>query len=83
MKATVTAINQRRGMYAAEIEGHGEYVIFELLDSSEPEVGDVLSHPDFYSLGGETFKNLTQLCEIDVFIENVCGANLIRQQLLF
>lgn len=83
MKATVTVINPRRGMYAAEIEGHGEYVIFELLDSSEPEVGDVLSHPDFYSMGGETFKNLTQQCEIEVFVENVCGANLIRQQLLF
>lgn len=46
MKATVTVINPRRGMYAAEIEGHGEYVIFELLDSFEPEVGDVLSHPE-------------------------------------
>ncbi|KAF0220181.1 MAG: hypothetical protein FD174_1420 [Geobacteraceae bacterium] len=83
MKATVTVINPRRGMYAAEIEGHGEYVIFELLDSSEPEIGDVLSHPDFYSMGGETFENLTQQCEIEVFVENVCGANLIRQQLLF
>jgi len=70
-------------MYAAEIDDTGEFVIFELLDSSEPEVGDVLSHPDFYSMGGETFKNLTQYCDIDVFVENVCGANLVRQQLLF
>lgn len=67
-------------MYAAEFEGGGEFVIFELLDSSEPEIGDVISHPDFYSMGSETFKNLTQGCEINVAVENVCGANLVRQQ---
>ena len=67
-------------MYAAEIEGGGEFVIFELLDSSEPEIGDVVSHPDFFSMGGEKFKNLTQGCEIDVSVENVCGRNLVRQQ---
>lgn len=80
MKATVRLINPIRGMYAAEFEGGGEFVIFELLDSSEPEIGDVISHPDFYSMGGETFKNLTQGCEINVAVENVCGANLVRQQ---
>jgi hypothetical protein len=78
MKATVTVINPRRGMYAAEIEGHGEYVIFELLDSAEPEIGDILSHQDFYSMGGEIFENVTQQCNISVFVENVCGANLVR-----
>lgn len=83
MKATVKLINPTRGMYAAEIDGSGEYVIFELLDSSEPEVGDVLSHRDFFRMGGETFSNLTQNCQIDVFVENVCGASLVRQQLLF
>ena len=80
MKATVRLINPKRGMYAAEIEGGGEFVIFELLDSSEPEIGDVVSHPDFFSMGGEKFKNLTQGCEIDVSVENVCGRNLVRQQ---
>ena len=80
MKATVRLINPKRGMYAAEIEGGGEFVIFELLDSSEPEIGDVISHPDFYSMGSETFKNLTQGCEIDVSVENVCSKNLVRQQ---
>ena len=58
----------------------GEFVIFELLDSSEPEIGDVISHTDFYSMGGETFKNATQSCEIDVFVENICGANQVKQQ---
>jgi hypothetical protein len=80
MKATVQVINPSRGMYAAEIDGQGEYVIFELLDSTEPEIGDIVSHPDFYSMGGETFKNITQQCEIEVYVQNVCGANLVRQQ---
>lgn len=31
MKATVKVANPNRGMYAAEIDGQGEYVIFELL----------------------------------------------------
>lgn len=80
MKAIVKVRNSRRGMYAAEIEGQGEYVIFELLDSNEPEIGDVISHPDFYSMGGETFKNITQQYQIDVYVQNVCSANLVRQQ---
>jgi hypothetical protein len=78
MKATVTFENSARGMYAAEIEGSGEFVIFELLDSSEPESGDIISHPDFYSMGGETFRNITQQCEINVSVENVCGASQVR-----
>ncbi len=80
MKATVQLKNRSRGVYAAEIDGQGEYVIFELLDSAEPEIGDVISHPDFYSMGGETFNNITQQCQMDVFVQNVCGANLVRQQ---
>lgn len=80
MKAIVKVVNSNRGVYAAEIDGQGEFVIFELLGSAEPEIGDVVSHPDFYSMGGETFRNLTQQCQIDVFVQNVCGANLVHQQ---
>lgn len=83
MRARVCMINRARGMYAAEIEDQGEFVIFELLDFEEPELGDVLQHADFYSMGGETFKNLTQQTLIDVFVENVCGRSLLRNQLLF
>ena len=68
------------GIYAAEIDGSGEYVIFELLDSSEPEADDVISHPDFFSMGGETFKNITQQCELDVFVQNICPVNQVSQQ---
>ena len=80
MKAKVKVINRKRGMYAAEIEGGGEFVIFELLDTVEPEVGDTISHQDFYSMGCETFRNLTQGCDIEVAVENVCGASLVKQQ---
>lgn len=80
MKAIVKVVNPNRGMYAAEIDGRGEYVIFELLDSIELEIGDLISHPDFYSMGGETFMNLTQQCQIDVFVQNVCGPSLVKPQ---
>ncbi len=80
MEAIVKVVNPNRGMYAAEIDRAGEYVIFELLDSSEPEIGDVVSHSDFYSMGSETFMNLTQRCQIDVFVQNVCGPSLVKRQ---
>lgn len=80
VRATVKVVNRQKGMYAAEIDGSGEFVIFELLDSSEPEIGDVVSHPDFYSMGGETYKNISQQCEIEVFVQNLCGVGLVKQQ---
>jgi hypothetical protein len=80
MKAIVKVVNPNRGMYAAEIDGRGEYVIFELLDSMEPEIGDLIYHPDFYSMGGENFMNITQQCQIDVFVQNVCGPSLVKLQ---
>lgn len=80
MKAIVKVKNPRRDMYAAEIEGDGAYVIFELLDSSGPEIGDVIEHSDFYSMGVETFTNHTQQCQIEVYVQNVCGTNLVEQQ---
>ncbi|WP_156897133.1 hypothetical protein [Ferrimonas kyonanensis] len=80
MKAIVKVGNISRGMYAADIEDSGEFVIFELLDSSEPEAGDVIYHPDFYRMGGEQFKNLTQNCSIDVFVQNICDTSQVRAQ---
>ncbi|EGQ8166844.1 hypothetical protein FDE04_24860 [Vibrio parahaemolyticus] len=81
MKAVVVGINPSVGMYAAEIDGSGEYVIFELLDTDEPEMGDVIVHSDFYSLGGETYKNQAQGCSIDVYVQNVCDKNTAKQML--
>jgi len=83
MNAMIKVINPLRGMYAGRIEGQGEYVIFELLDSDEPDIGDIVSHPDFYSMGEETFTNITQECKINVYVQNICAANLVQQQCLF
>lgn len=82
MKAIIKLINPQRGMYAANIEGEDQYVIFELLDYNDPDIDDIVSHPDFYCMGEETFTNITQECEIDVYIQNICSANLIHEQCL-
>lgn len=72
MNATVKVRNPSSGMYAAETEDGG-FVIFELLDSSEPEIGDVVSHPDFHSMGGEEYRNVSQNVIISVYVQNVVG----------
>ncbi len=72
MKATIKVANSKRGMFAAQTED-GEFVIFELLDSDEPDIGDVVSHPDFHSMGGEDYTNLTQGVTISVSVENIVG----------
>ncbi|EGU44221.1 hypothetical protein [Vibrio splendidus] len=81
MKAVVAGINSSIGMYAAEIDSAGEYVIFELLDSNEPEIGDVITHQDFYSMGGEMYRNQTQGCSIEVYVQNVGDKNIAREML--
>ena len=72
MEATVTVANKNRGMFAAQTED-GEFVIFELLGSDEPEIGDVVSHVDFHSMGGEQYKNRTQGVTVSVFGHNIVG----------
>lgn len=72
MKATVVLVNQQRGMVAAKIED-GEYSIFELIGVYGVGVGDIVSSSDFYSMGGETYRNLTKNQNMDVYVQNVCG----------
>jgi len=73
MQAVVKIVNRQRGMFAAEIVGEGGFVIFELLDSIEPEIGDVVSHADFTSMGGEDYRNVTQQVTISVYVQNLVG----------
>ena len=80
MKATVKVINRKRGTYAAEIDDTGEFVIFRVLNASEAEVDDRISHPDFYRTGFETFENLTQDLSMAVSVENIYGASLVKQK---
>ena len=72
MEAEVIIINKKRGMVAALTED-GEYVVFELLGSYALEINDVVSHPDFYSMGGKVYRNLSKDENMDVFVENVCA----------
>lgn len=82
MKAIVKYANRARGMYAAQIEEFGEYSIFELIDTREPEIGDIISCSDFFYLGGGPIKNITQQCWHDVILQDVCGDCLVRQKLM-
>jgi len=72
MNAVVELVNSQRGMVAARTDDD-EYVILELLGSKEPEIGDVLTHPDFHSLGSERYRNVSQSEDIDVYVQNVVG----------
>ena len=73
MNATIQIINPTRSMVAAKSE-NGEYVIFELLGSYSPEIGDVVSHGDFHSMGGAKYHNVTQSEDMDVYVQNVVGS---------
>ncbi len=70
MKAVIKKINTVKGFYAADIDESGEYVIFELLDSAEPELEDDIEINGSHPLGGARIKNLTQNTEIEVFIQD-------------
>lgn len=77
MKAVIRKANPKKGFYAAEIVENEEYVVFELLDTREPEQDDVIEINELYALGVETIKNGTQNHSIEVCIEdytNLAGA---------
>jgi hypothetical protein len=71
MKANVVLINKTRGMVAARECDENTWVILEILDDEPPEMDDLISHPDFESKGGETYRNLTQDRDFEVYVQNV------------
>jgi len=73
MKATVMIINWNRGMVAAQSED-GEYVIIELLGDYDVEIGHVVSHRDFTSMGGENYRNISTGEIMEVYVQNLCGS---------
>ena len=73
MDAEIILVNSERGMYKAQSD-NGEFVVFELLDSYKPEMGDIKSHPGFYSMGGETYTNVTQETKFEVYVQKVCSS---------
>ncbi len=72
MTATVRIINRERGMYAAQCDEG--FVIFELLDGDELELGDVVKHPDFSSMGSEDYRNASQGTSLSVYVQNLVGS---------
>ena len=70
MKATIVAVNIRKGLYAFCCDS--DYGYFELLGGEEINVGDVLVG-DFSCLGGTSVKNVDSNETIDIFIEDFCS----------
>ncbi len=68
MNAVVKFANKTRGMYAAKAD-EGGFVIFELMDSREPQIGDTVSG-SFLSMGSGTYRNLTQGEKFAVYTQN-------------
>ena len=62
---TVVAVNRTRGMFIVEID-HGDYAVFELLDSIDIAVGDRL-RGELDALGGEELLHLEQGCSFSVY----------------
>jgi len=83
MKATVLVINHQRGMVAAQTID-GDYVIFEILGDYDVEIGHVVSHHDFTSMGSEKYRNLSTEETMDVYVQNVCATvEQAKKQCLF
>lgn len=68
MRAVVSMLNLSRGMLA--VETNNGYTIIEILDSSIPELGDILSG-DLDSLGSETLINISKNEVIDTYIQDI------------
>jgi len=58
-------------MVAAKSADTGDIVIFQLLGSYDVPLGDVVSRPDFRSVGGETYRKVTQKEDMDVYVHNI------------
>ncbi|HEY2580226.1 MAG TPA: hypothetical protein VGI43_00380 [Mucilaginibacter sp.] len=67
-KGTVAILNHRRGMYAVEL-ADGSYSVFELLDTNEINLEDIISGP-LDEEGSCTLKNLNEDEEFDAIVQN-------------
>lgn len=77
--AKVIAVNSRKGFVA--VQTNGGITVFELLGGYEVNVGDVI-HGDFTALGGETYRNLTNDEDMDVFVQGVhCSSENARRMM--
>lgn len=70
MKARIEGANKQKGLYVFCCDG--DYGYFELLESEDLNVGDVLIG-DFSSLGGTSVRLVGSKELIDIFIEDYCS----------
>lgn len=68
MKGRIIAINRRNGFHAVETED-GDFTVFEMQDSHEAALGDVVSGA-LDTLGSESLSNVTQQEEFDVIVQD-------------
>jgi len=68
-KGTVVILNHHRGMYAVELSD-GSYSVFELLDTNEINLEDIISGP-LYNEGSCTLKNLSENEEFEAMVQNI------------
>lgn len=68
MAAHVVAVNPRKGFVA--VQTSSGITVFELIGAYEVNVGDTI-RGDFEALGGETYYNVTEGEELDVFVQDI------------
>lgn len=76
-KGEIAILNHNRGMYAVQLSD-GSYSVFELLDSNEINLEDVISGP-LDELGSCELRNLTENETFDAMVQNI-GCNLSTAQ---
>jgi hypothetical protein len=72
-------VNPRKGFVA--VQTSNGITVFELLGGYEVNVGDKI-RGDFDALGGETYYNVTESEEMDVFVQGIhCSPDSARQMM--
>lgn len=78
MKGRISGINPSTGRYAIRLED-GLFTVFDMDDSHEPEIGDIVSGA-IDSDGPETLRNETQGENFDVCIQFTCCSRALAER---
>ena len=76
MKAEIIKVNYQRGL-AVFLRDDGEYGWFEILDTTDLELGELV-FGNFLDLAGTTIRKETGET-VDVFIEDFCSLELAME----
>jgi hypothetical protein len=80
MKGTIRLINNKRGMFAVEVDD-GDYTIIELLCAGSPEVGDEIAG-NLHNVAGEKIRNITQQEDWDVYIQDFHASRTVAIKMI-